>query len=299
MFTNGPLPQPTMHPPVSIDASLARFVRRAYFKRLTDEWGESGKLLKKAQQRNLNFGRRIKTDKALKDCTQNFERVLGAMLPISSIRLDANSRSAHVFLSLLPEPVPHAATVNSNATVRAIMLLRPSGLMDLTTGVVISGHAVGRVIQRCQLIELPISNTDMQAIHAEFADALPLACLACSVLEQRDAECGDAESINVLLPSAHGVFLANWVAQTKQLLVKTFVDRRQLLESQLQAVQDIARIGDGQVAAHILDAIAPGWLKLAQHDINASLLEAWRHCGWRFDIERLHPGMSDAAWLLH
>ena len=61
MFTNGPLPQPTMHLPVSIDASLARFVRRAYFKRLTDEWGESGKLLKKAQQRNLNFGRRIKT----------------------------------------------------------------------------------------------------------------------------------------------------------------------------------------------------------------------------------------------
>lgn len=54
-----------------------------------------------------------------------------------------------------------------------------------------------------------------------------------------------------------------------------------------------------QLAAHILDAIAPGWLKLAQHDINASLLEAWRHCGWRFDIERLHPGMSDAAWLLH
>ena len=31
MFANGPLPQHTMHPPVSIDASLARFVRRAYF----------------------------------------------------------------------------------------------------------------------------------------------------------------------------------------------------------------------------------------------------------------------------
>ena len=53
MFTNGLQPPHTMHPPVSIDASLARFVRRAYSKRLTDEWGESGKLLKKAQQRNL------------------------------------------------------------------------------------------------------------------------------------------------------------------------------------------------------------------------------------------------------
>ena len=53
MLTTGPLPQRTMYPPVSIDASLARFVRRAYFKRLTDEWGERGKLIKKAQPRNL------------------------------------------------------------------------------------------------------------------------------------------------------------------------------------------------------------------------------------------------------
>jgi len=35
------------------------------------------KLLKTAQQRNLNFGGRIKTDRQLNECTLNFEKVLG------------------------------------------------------------------------------------------------------------------------------------------------------------------------------------------------------------------------------
>lgn len=283
----------------SIDSSLARSVRRAYFQHLTNAWRASDKLFKKGQQRNLNFGRHVKTDKQLKECTLNFGRVLGPMLPVSSIRLDANSRSAQVFLSLMPEPVPQSANVNSNATVRAIMLLRPSGLFDTQTGVVVSGHAVDRVIQRCRLVDLPIRSADIEAIHAEFADALPLACLACSILEQRQAQCRDAESINVLLPSAHGVFLGSWLAKSQQLLIKTFVDQSHLVGPQLQAVRDIARIGDGQVAAHILDAMAPGWLSLRNCDVQSSLFEAWRQFGRRFDTERLHPGMSDQAWLLH
>ena len=104
---------------------------------------------------------------------------------------------------------------------------------------------------------------------------------------------------NVLLPSANGVFLASWLVDSQQLLIKTFVDRSHLLPSQLQAVQEIARIGEGQVGAHILDAMAPGWLNLTRQDINQRLFDAWRHYGWRFDTERLHPGLSDPAWLVH
>lgn len=288
-----------MYTQTAIDPSMARFVRRAYFKRLTREWGTSDQLLKKAQQRNLNFGSHIKTDKQLKECTLNFEKVLGAMLPVSTIRLNANSRSANVFLSLVPDPVPDSVTLSSNASVRAIMLLRPSGMLDRYTGVVISGHAVDRVIQRCRMINLPICNDDMQAIHAEFADALPLACLACSVLGQPDPASAQVDLANVLLPSANGVFLASWLVDSQQLLIKTFVDRSHLLPSQLQAVQEIARIGEGQVGAHILDAMAPGWLNLTRQDINQRLFDAWQHYGWRFDTERLHPGLSDPAWLVH
>jgi len=283
----------------AIDPSLARFVRRAYFKHLHQEWAKTDLRIKKGKLRNQNFGKRIDTEKQLRECAQNYEKAMGSTLPISSIRLDANSRSANVILCLSPDPVPQAVNVSSNAEVRVILLLRQTGVVTKRPGIVVSGHAVDRVIQRCKLIELPINRGDLEAINAEFADALPLACLACSVLsERKDAE-GMGAHINILLPSAHGVFLASWLPEERRLLVKTFVDGRQLVQPQIEAVREIAAIGEGQINAHILDAMAPGWLQLRRQDINRSLFDAWQHFGWRFDIERLHPGLSDDAWQLH
>ena len=283
----------------AIDLSLARFVRRAYFKHLHQEWATTNLRIKKGKLRNLNFGRRIDTEKQLRECAQNYERAMGSTLPISSIRLGANSRSANVILSLAPDPVPQAVNVSSNADVRVILLLRQAGVVTKSPGIVVSGHAVDRVIQRCKLIELPISRGDLEAINAEFADALPLACLACSVLSDQ-ADRVEAKALsNILLPSAHGVFLASWLPEERRLLVKTFVDRRQLVQPQIEAIREISAIGEGQINAHILDAMAPGWLQLARKDINRSLFDAWQHFGWRFDIERLHPGLSDDAWQLH
>ena len=283
----------------AIDPSLARFVRRAYFKHLHQEWAKTDLRIKKGKLRNQNFGKCIDTEKQLRECAQNYEKAMGSTLPISSIRLDANSRSANVILCLSPDPVPQAVNVSSNAEVRVILLLRQTGVVTKSPGIVVSGHAVDRVIQRCKLIELPINRGDLEAINAEFADALPLACLACSVLSERqDPERISAHN-NILLPSAHGVFLASWLPEERRLLVKTFVDGRQLVQPQIEAVREIAAIGEGQINAHILDAMAPGWLQLRRQDINRSLFDAWQHFGWRFDIERLHPGLSDDAWQLH
>ena len=255
--------------------------------------------IKKGKLRNQNFGKRIDTEKQLRECAQNYEKAMGSTLPISSIRLDANSRSANVILCLSPDPVPQAVNVSSNAEVRVILLLRQTGVVTKSPGIVVSGHAVDRVIQRCKLIELPINRGDLEAINAEFADALPLACLACSVLSERQDPEGISAHSNILLPSAHGVFLASWLPEERRLLVKTFVDGRQLVQPQIEAVREIAAIGEGQINAHILDAMAPGWLQLRRQDINRSLFDAWQHFGWRFDIERLHPGLSDDAWQLH
>ncbi len=283
----------------AIDPSLARFVRRAYFKHLHQEWAKTDLRIKKGKLRNQNFGKRIDTEKQLRECAQNYEKAMGSTLPISSIRLDANSRSANVILCLSPDPVPQAVNVSSNAEVRVILLLRQTGVVTKSPGIVVSGHAVDRVIQRCKLIELPINRGDLEAINAEFADALPLACLACSVLSERQDPEGISAHNNILLPSAHGVFLASWLPEERRLLVKTFVDGRQLVQPQIEAVREIAAIGEGQINAHILDAMAPGWLQLRRQDINRSLFDAWQHFGWRFDIERLHPGLSDDAWQLH
>ena len=283
----------------AIDPSLARFVRRAYFKHLHQEWAKTDLRIKKGKLRNQNFGKCIDTEKQLRECAQNYEKAMGSTLPISSIRLDANSRSANVILCLSPDPVPQAVNVSSNAEVRVILLLRQTGVVTKSPGIVVSGHAVDRVIQRCKLIELPINRGDLEAINAEFADALPLACLACSVLSERQDPEGISAHNNILLPSAHGVFLASWLPEERRLLVKTFVDGRQLVQPQIEAVREIAAIGEGQINAHILDAMAPGWLQLRRQDINRSLFDAWQHFGWRFDIERLHPGLSDDAWQLH
>jgi len=283
----------------AIDPSLARFVRRAYFKHLHQEWAKTDLRIKKGKLRNQNFGKCIDTEKQLRECAQNYEKAMGSTLPISSIRLDANSRSANVILCLSPDPVPQAVNVSSNAEVRVILLLRQTGVVTKSPGIVVSGHAVDRVIQRCKLIELPINRGDLEAINAEFADALPLACLACSVLSERKDPEGMGAHSNILLPSAHGVFLASWLPEERRLLVKTFVDGRQLVQPQIEAVREIAAIGEGQINAHILDAMAPGWLQLRRQDINRSLFDAWQHFGWRFDIERLHPGLSDDAWQLH
>lgn len=282
-----------------IDSSLARFVRRAYFKQLRQEWAKTTATIKRGKQRNQNFGRRLQTDKQLRECTQNFEKALGRILPISTIRLDAHSRSANVILTLSPEPVPDAVKTSSNASVTAVMLLRHSGATVRDAGVVVSGHAVDRVIQRCKMVDLPIRQVDLEAINAEFSDALPLACFACSILGN-DEELGDQQAqVNILLPSANGVFLASWLPAKRKLLIKTFVDQGNLVAPQRQAVREIRSIGDGQISAHILDAVAPGWLTLERECLGPTLLSAWRNYGWRFGIDRLHPGLSDTAWQVH
>jgi hypothetical protein len=36
----------------------------------------------------------------------------------------------------------------------------------------------------------------------------------------------------------------------------------------------------------------------AQSPLRDELFQAWQHFGWRFQEDRLHPGMSDRAWLI-
>ena len=32
-------------------------------------------------------------------------------------------------------------------------------------------------------------------------------------------------------------------------------------------------------------------------NLRGRLLQAWQHFGWRFEADRLHPGLSDRAWM--
>lgn len=287
--------------PARIDQSLARSVRRAYFRSLLSEWDRTTAALKAASRRNTFRNRWITSDKQLNAQVRVMEKIISPRLPIAQVRLDARSRGASVVLALLPDPLPPSVTATSNASVEAMMLLRPDGLVWKPVNVVVSGHAVDRVIQRCRLMELPIGREDLAAVNAEFADALPLACVAASALRRLAASAGPeaAEALNVLLPAPHGVFLANWQDDAGRLLLKTFIGRDQLNDAERVALDDLRRLAAGSIESHVLDDILPGWLSLDPQALHAELLDAWRRFGWRFDVDRLHPGLSDLAWSTH
>ena len=101
----------------------------------------------------------------------------------------------------------------------------------------------------------------------------------------------------MLLPTEHGIFLGERSAATKELEIRTFVDNARLNGAQLEAVREIHRITQEQVCAEALQALVPGWMGTnGDANLRGRLLQAWQHFGWRFEEDRLHPGLSDRAW---
>ena len=297
----------TQQPPKSIDSSLARSIRRGYFRRLAKEWAAYDHRRGRAAVRNLSLTAWIDTRRQFRDRLGMLEKFAGALLPTCTLRIESGSRAAAVVWALKPEDVPTAVNVDSHAGIRALVLLQPGRLLPLEVAVRIRAHAVDRVVQRAQVVDLPIRDVDMQAVNAEFADLMPLACVAARILTQRvdeDAETSRtaeaARNLNVLLPAQHGVFLGGWCSDSQQLEIRTFVDHAKLNASQQEAVLEIRRIAEEQVCAEALQALVPGWMGTpAQSPLRDELFQAWQHFGWRFQEDRLHPGMSDRAWREH
>jgi hypothetical protein len=244
------------------------------------------------------------------------EKFAGPLLPACTLRIESGTRAAAVVWALNPEDVPTAVNVDSHACIRALVLLQPGRLLPLEVAVRIRAHAVDRVVQRAQVVDLPIRDMDMQAVNAEFADLMPLACVAARILTEKvngrdvgaepagTAEAAEAaetaRSLNVLLPAQHGIFLGGWCSDSQQLEIRTFVDHAKLNAAQREAVREIQRIAQDQVCTQALQALVPGWMGSADEGgLRDRLLQAWQHFGWRFEEDRLHPGLSDRAWREH
>ena len=165
-----------------IDASLACGIRRSYFRTLIAAWDTYAVRRKRAEARNRSFSQRVGTQRQLRDRVALLEELLGPLIPISVMQMDARSRGGAVLLGLCPEPVPAAPKSNSSAQVNAWVLLRPGRAVRYEVSLMVSGHAIDRIIQRARIVDTPISRADIQAINAEFADALPLAVLALQVI---------------------------------------------------------------------------------------------------------------------
>ena len=288
-------------PPRSIDSSLARSIRRGYFRRLAREWAAYDHRRGRAAVRNINLSTRIETRRQFRERLGLLEKFAGPLLPACTLRIESGTRAAAVVWALKPEDVPTAVNVDSHACIRALVLLQPGRLLPLEVAVRIRAHAVDRVVQRAQLVDLPIRDLDMQAVNAEFADLMPLACVAARILTERvDEGAETARSLNVLVPAQHGVFLGGWCSDSQQLEIRTFVDHAKLNAAQQEAVREIQRIAQDQVCTQALQALVPGWMGSADEGgLRDRLLQAWQRFGWRFEEDRLHPGLSDRAWRAH
>ena len=285
--------------PPSIDTSLARSIRRGYLRRLAREWEAYSHRRERAAGRNVTLSEWLHTRRQFRDKLALLEKFVGPLLPACSLRIESGTRAAAVVWGLWPDEVPTAVQVESHARIRALVLLQPGRLLPLSVAVRVRAHAIDRVVQRARVVDLPIRDVDLQALNAEFADFMPLACVAARVLADHAAQAGDeaAQAVQVLLPTEHGIFLGERSATTKELEIRTFVDNARLNGAQLEAVREIHRITQEQVCAEALQALVPGWMGTnGDANLRGRLLQAWQHFGWRFEEDRLHPGLSDRAW---
>ena len=299
-LASSPIPSPRAAPPgaASIDASLARGIRRTYFRELEGQWKRLKKARTQAMGRNASIARRINSDKQLRERLHQLEKMVGSLIPCASAYVDANSRGAAFILGLRPNVIPTLPIAECQANLVALTLLRPGHFLEVGVRVKVSGHAVDRVVQRAKLVELPLRKPDIEAINAEFADALPLACIATEILLEVERTQGEdcARDTQVLLPAPHGVFLASWSCEEQALIIRTFIDGAKLTDPQREAVREIAQWADGQLSTQVLNILTAGWMNVGVTGLKERLLQTWRDYGWRFDEQRLHPGLSDRAW---
>lgn len=282
-----------------IDPSLARGIRRDYFRSLAREWRAF------EQRTNCDAARNVRamppegfrSDKALRNGGRVLERRLGRLLPAAGISLDARSRSARVAFTLRPVSEETDVGRPEALDVTAFVMPRPGTLLVHSDGVRFTAHAVDRIVQRAGLVSTPVANEDIAAIHAVFADALPWSCVAEHALlsMQRDGETG-IDRLNVLLPTQHGAFLGAWKTEAQRLVLKTFVGNDRLWPSEREGLAELRRFREEEIAAHVLDGIAPGWLPLNNRSLCRGLVDCWRRFGWRLADEEKNPAMSDAAW---
>lgn len=272
-----------------IDKSLARGIRRAYLRVLEVELARIRTRLADDSDRNRLLS--VRTPKAWRKACERLAQRIGHTLPGAQVRLESGARSVAAFFMVEPEIAENPAF--DAMRLRVDCLLRPGGHVRCVLPVRIYGHAIDRVIQRAGVVETPISPADIEAIHAEFADALAFAPVALAALAAQPP--GVADEITVLLPAAHGVFLGT--ASAGELAIKTFVDQDRLVPAELDALRGLHELGQEQLTIRAVQQILPGWLNWAPPaDLEDRLVSLWRELGWRLALREKIPGLGDRAW---
>ena len=112
----------TTHTPRSIDASLARGIRRGYFRRLAREWQAYHQRRQRAACRNVTLSAPVETRRQFRQRLELLEKFVGPLLPSCTLRIESGTRGAAVVWALQPEAIPTPAHLDSHAGLRALVL---------------------------------------------------------------------------------------------------------------------------------------------------------------------------------
>jgi hypothetical protein len=273
-----------------IDPSLARGARREFLRVLSEEWKAYAK--REASDLLRNEYLSAPTTKSFRRAIERARVRLGRLLPVSEVAFDAKSRGGWLAFSL--EPKVNSQGAAEGARVRALMLRKGRPPLEGTLCATFASHAIDRVIQRARIVDLPPTFGDIEAINAEFADAVLFIGPALHVLSTlKDNE---ITGLHLLLPAQHGFFLGCFDRENGGVLIKTYVDHERMRDYEREALRELQRIPVEVLALCSISQFAPGWTASETDWVGAALLRAWRDFGWRLAEHERPQGLSDRAW---
>jgi hypothetical protein len=181
-----------------------------------------------------------------------------------------------------------------NAALVADLITYPTDSKRSIVPVFFRRHAVERVIQRSGVVDLPLKKNDIEAIHAEFSTALVWA-MAASMLLSYDQELTEKIS-NVIIPSDNGIFLGEFLVDTRQLILKTYVERKMLWDEERYVLNDLYAFDHAQLALAAIQGFNAGWGGNQGPLIKHKLIEVWRRFGWLIRERNRQSDDQELAW---
>ena len=276
-----------------IDPSMARGIRSSYFGSLEDAWStylanESADF-RRQPRKSFNNAKSFR-----KEISKIRNQRLPKFLPISEISVRSGKREAWMMLTLTSICDSPNDDLFHNAALVADLITYPADSKRSIIPVFFRRHAVERVIQRSGVVDLPLKKNDIEAIHAEFSTALVWAMAASMLLT-----CGKklSEKISsVIIPSDNGIFLGEFLVDSQQLILKTYVEKKMLWDEERYVLNDLYKFNHAQLALAAIGGFNPAWSDKHDPLIKEKLLKIWQRFGWLLKERNRQSDDQELAW---
>ena len=276
-----------------LDASIARGIRSSYFVHLDNAW-KNYLENEKAEAMRLPL-RGFATAKSFrKEITRVKKHVIPRFLPISEISVSAGKREVWMMLTLASLSEKRTDLHFQDATLVADVISYPANCKRSIVPVIFRRHAIERIIQRAGIVDLPLTYSDIEAIHAEFSSALVWGMAASTVIKQKINETNNLSSI--IIPSDHGFFLGEYLKETDQLIFKTYIDNSKLWDEERYALDQLRKFDNGLLALTALERFNQGWVCIEKSSVADGLIDAWQKFGWLLRERYLQEDSESIAW---